>query len=981
MTFRIGSVYGKRGVAMRIGSYLLPGRTSAVLVGLLVGFLMLASEPRGAEAKPAGALTINAWEFDRGNARVSENPGQYGDYRDKHPELMLTAGDSSLWAVEYDIDFPVDATYALRVRYASAGVFPLDVTIDDKRVGTSCRKKTCNAPPYMDRHPNVYKGLPERTWDRHGAEWEDSCQIKITAGKHTLKFARNGTPANLLEIRLESPTAFPKGWKQSKRKWDLNRVPVRYRNVFLPADAVNVEALRLAIEDNIKAFGPWYPKGPQYLKELAALDKRWAAAQQTGTPEGMQVLHEELTAFRRRAMLSHPALKFDKLLFGTQVFRIMSSYTGHTPEMKAKPGGNICLLSPVSPDGKVTELVPELTGGSFSRFNLSFDATKIAFCYGKVGGHFRIYEIDIDPKTGRRAGGKSLRQLTFSNDLEAETMRRYAGTYCAEGFEDMDPCYLPNGKIMFVSTRSQRSVLCNPRAVTTLHVMDADGKNMVCISRGQVSELDPRVLDDGRVVYMRWEYVDKGFGNVQSLWAVRPDGSGSDHVYKNSVVRPGTMLNAGSIPGSRRIVAIGAGHHGGLCGPVVLIDNRRNRRTADAMENITPEISYPGLYNMTRGKGAFQEPYPFSEKFFLVSHRPGGVKYESGAGFGIYALDSWGNRAELYRDPDLSCVLPTPLRPRRMPVNITPVDPPTEAKDRKLAKMFLLDVYQGLDGIERGRVKYIRVMEAMNLGWYDTWRAFKQKDNGNYQQISAVSNGGDVARKYIHGIATVHQDGSAFFTVPANKNIYFQALDANYMELHRMRTFLNLMPGENRSCIGCHEVRRKAPNLKKTAPRALARQAEALYPQPGDTGPRAVHYPLDVQPILDRHCVRCHSGAAPKGGLALTDEPTKFFSRSYESLTYHAKLQKKALVSFLYTSTFGSAHVPIEPPLTFGSHRSKLVERIRVKPCKSRLTREEFIKIVTWIDANAPYYGTHRGKKNIKWKDDPEFRPLPVAKK
>jgi len=139
-----------------------------------------------------------------------------------------------------------------------------------------------------------------------------------------------------------------------------------------------------------------------------------------------------------------------------------------------------------------------------------------------------------------------------------------------------------------------------------------------------------------------------------------------------------------------------------------------------------------------------------------------------------------------------------------------------------------------------------------------------------------------------------------------------------------------------------------------------------------------VHYPLDVQPILDRRCVGCHGGESPKGNLALTGEPTgKYFNRSYDALTFNAKLQKQALVSFLYTSTFGSASVPLEPPLSFGSHRSKMVERILKDPCKSGLTREEFIKIVTWIDANAPFYGTHDGKKNIKWKDDPEFRPFP----
>jgi len=504
--------------------------------------------------------------------------------------------------------------------------------------------------------------------------------------------------------------------------------------------------------------------------------------------------------------------------------------------------------------------------------------------------------------------------------------------------------------------------------------MDADGKNMRCLSDGQVNEINPCVLDDGRVIYMRWEYVDKGFGNAQSLWAIRPDGSGSDHVYKNSLVRPGSMTNARSVPDSRLIVAVAAGHHGGMAGPIVLIDNRRNRRNAQGLTNLTPEISYPGMNTMPRKGGPFREPYPFSEKFFLVSHMPAGVKRKKRADYGIYALDKWGNRAELYRDPDLSCHQPTPLRPRPRPTMVAPVDGVGPKNPQGLATMFLLDVYQGLKGIERGRVKYVRVMEAMNLSWYDSWRAGRQGD-GTGMQASAVSLGGDVARKKVYGVATVHKDGSAYFTVPAQKNIFFQALDENYMELHRMRTFINLMPGENRSCIGCHEVRRKAPNLKPAIPMAMARGVEALQPQPGDTGPRAVHYALDIQPILDKNCVSCHSGKKPKGELDLTGELTGLWNRSYENLT------KKALVSYLHTCSYGSSHVPVEPPLTFGSHRSKMVERIRKAPCKSKITREDFIKIVTWIDANAPYYGTHRGKKNLRWKAEADFRPLPLAGK
>jgi hypothetical protein len=538
-------------------------------------------------AKPAGTLKINAWEFDRGNARVSENPGLYGDYRDRHPELMLTGGGTLPWVVEYDIEFPVDATYRLRVRYASAGVRPLEVLLDNKTVGKCCFQKTVNSPPYLDRHPPVHIGLPERTWDRHGAQWEDSCTIKVTQGKHTLKLTRNGAPANPIEIHLESSEAFPKDWKPAARKVVLSRIPVRYRNVFLPPDAVNTETLRLAIEDTSKTFGSRYPKGRQYLQQLAELEKKQLEA------AGETIDEVALKSLRREAMLDHPALKFDKLLFLKQEYVAASTYTLQRIQYQAaiRPR-NICLLSPVSADGKVTQLVPEFTEGVFGRFDLSFDATRVVFSYAAKDSRYRIYEIDIDPQTGLRAPGDSFRQLTFDDAEEADTMKHYADSHCGTGYHDLDPIYLPNGKIMFASTRSQRSVLCNPTTVTTLHVMDADGKNITCISQGQVNEISPCVLDDGRVIYMRWEYVDKGFGNVQSLWAIRPDGSGSDHVYKNNIICPGAMLHARSIPGSLKIVTTAAGHHGGLHGPIVLADNRRHRRTADAMENLTPEIAY-----------------------------------------------------------------------------------------------------------------------------------------------------------------------------------------------------------------------------------------------------------------------------------------------------------------------------------------------------------------------------------------------------
>ncbi|NQU23519.1 MAG: hypothetical protein HQ567_19740 [Candidatus Nealsonbacteria bacterium] len=950
--------------------------TAVVLTTALLVVCSVVSLAFGADAKPAGSFEISAWTFDRGTAKVFPNPDLYADYRDKFPELVVGDGGQLPWTIEYDVNFPVDATYTLHVSYGSPEPRPMEVWLDGRRMGECCGRVTGNAPPYMDRHPQHNR--PRDAENFHGIEWEEACKLPTTEGKHTLKFTCGGLPPRLSALRIESPVAFPEDWKLAPREVKLDHVQPNCRRIFLPPGSVNVAALKVAVEDMTAQFGPQYPAGPQHLKKLAELQRKQAA--KDAAPEQQQKIEDALQSLQSEAMLAHPALKFDRLLFLKQKHRDVSIYTGHTAD--GDPGGNLCVLSPVapngplSPDGNVTELVPELAGGIFGRFDLSFDATKIVFCYTKEGEQYRIYEIDIDPKTGLRVPGKSLRQITSLGKEEAETIRLYEGSISGRGYDDMDPCYLPNGKIMFSSTRAHRCVLCAPQTATTLHVMDGDGKNIRCISSGQVNELAPCLLNDGRVAYTRWEYVDKGFGNAQSLWAVHPDGSGSDHVYKNTLVRPGAMINVRSIPGSRQFVTIGVGHHGGLAGPVIMVDTRHNRRNSKGMTNITPEISYPGLYPMKgkAGSGWFREPHPFSEKFFLVSHNapPHGEKKR----FGIYVLDSWGNRAELYSDADISCFQPTPLRPRPRPTEISPVARRSEGKEEpaEMATLFLQDVYLGMTGIERGRIKYLRVMEAMTLSWSDGYRSGKQGDGGPGMQASAVSFAADPAIKKTYGIATVHADGSAHFAVPAEKNLFFQALDENYMEVQRMRTFINLMPGERRSCIGCHELRSKAPKLITANPAALDRPIQTLTPQPGDRGPRTVHYARDVQPIFDKHCISCHGGRQPKAELDLADELTEKFSRSYETLF------EKQLVSFLQGG-FGSANVPAEPPLTFGSHQSKLVERIRKAPCKANLSREEFIRIVTWIDANAPYYGTHEGKKNLKWKDEPDFRPLPLAGK
>jgi len=270
------------------------------------------------------------------------------------------------------------------------------------------------------------------------------------------------------------------------------------------------------------------------------------------------------------------------------------------------------------------------------------------------------------------------------------------------------------------------------------------------------------------------------------------------------------------------------------------------------------------------------------------------------------------------------------------------------------------DVYEGMKGIERGRVKYVRVMGALPWPWDQhgiSWR---------------LGMNADPHRKKIYGVAKVHKDGSSHFSVPPGENLFFQALDEDFMALQQMSTFVNLRAGEQRSCIGCHEGRTQAPNMARDRVMAMNHPPQTLVPQPGDTGPRMIHYASDVQPILDKHCISCHSGEKPTARLDLTGEPTAKWNRSHESLI------NNRLVSYA-DCRYGSANFVSVPPLSRGSHRSKLSTQLRKDPCKGNITREEYIRIVTWIDANVPYYGTYRGKRDLLDKDDPKFRLAPLA--
>jgi hypothetical protein len=400
------------------------------------------------------------------------------------------------------------------------------------------------------------------------------------------------------------------------------------------------------------------------------------------------------------------------------------------------------------------------------------------------------------------------------------------------------------------------------------------------------------------------------------------------------------------------------------------------------------------------GRGPlFKDPYPLSDSHFLVAHKPRGPGSYDRAGFGIYLLDEKGGVAPIHRDSEISCFLPYPLRRRtRPPVLSSPIDPDKAAKN--LATCVVTDIYHGMEGVPRCSIKYIRVLEQIPRPW-----ATRRRWGGDTydQQHATVTKDTHLGLKVQHGVVPVESDGSAHFLVPAAGNVFLQALDENYMAVQTERTFVNYMPGETRSCIGCHETPKDAGAMRGMRMVAALRRGPSVPgPQPGETrGQRPIDFALDVQPVLDRHCIRCHGGEAPKKGLDLRGTQTGLFSVAYESLIKERR-RGRGRKSFELLPTIGENHpktgnVHYLPARSLGSHASVLVgmlapgkvhfldaknaeaaAELAKKHDHLKLTPEELLKITNWVDTNAQFYGMYWGRKNLKYKSHPNFRPQPT---
>ncbi len=692
--------------------------------------------------------------------------------------------------------------------------------------------------------------------------------------------------AHEIEIYGESPSAEQLAWATSV----LRLMPW--------VDQVERDALRALILRLQAKHGAAYPQAQAHLARLA-----------TAEDDGLADLQREVLLF-----------DVDRLV-AIRRHEIIAShvYTYHYEGFQA--GGGLYVIDPRDPDAEPLELVAT-PAGQILDADLSYDGRRVLFSWRQTAdAGYHLWTVDVD--------GTGLAQVTDGP------------------WHDYNGCWLPDGGIAFLSTREAQFAYCWHAPVGIVHRMDANGANVRKLSANYLNDFTPYVLEDGRIIYSRWEYVDRPAIPIQSLWTINPDGTGLSGYFGNRVLSPGTFMEARQIPGTTKIVCTMTGHNGPTRGAIGIVDRVHGVNAQAAIENITPDVPLPSIdkgNGNTEGSKQYSCPLPLDDARFLVS-----------AQGPLLARTYAGECQSLVLPPPTNGMQwfnAQPVRPRKRP----PAVPARPAEDED-ATLYVQDIYQGLEPqVPRGGVARIRVVREMQktVRIDPSLRAFGF-------QFPVISCGATYAGKDVLGEVPVEADGSAYFRVPPNVPLYFMALDAHGRAVQRMRSFTHLMPGESQGCIGCHERRRTVP----VSARGKAFDHPPRELEPPEWGRGGFSYARIVQPVLDEHCVECHGKTAPPKGLDLSGDLTDYFNVSYENLARDPQGPKGSpYVRWIPTYNGHEQNILRIEPGTWGAPASKLGDIVlsgHPGPDGTKrvaLDAAERRRIFAWMDLNVPYYDT-----------------------
>jgi hypothetical protein len=730
-----------------------------------------------------------------------------------------------------------------------------------------------------------------------------------------------------------------------------------------------------------KAIAELGDSGPALRQELDQLSQ---AAPEVNDRRSLE-LYVKACEQRRQQRLRTVLAKAPKIIF-TKHHTIRPSFFAYTEgqsdaqdERHFLPGSELCLLEMDGLYGRVRTLVSDPTG-AIRDPAVSWDGQRVLFAWKKSldEDDYHLYELNVSSNL--------VWQITSGL-----------------GFADYEPAYLPNGDIIFASTRCVQTVDCWWTEVSNLYTCGPEGRFLRRLGFDQVHTVYPQVMDDGRVIYTRWDYNDRGQIFVQPLFQMNADATGQTEFYGNNSWFPTTIAHARGIPGTQKVLAILCGHHTPQAGKLAVIDPARGRQENTGVQLVAPvrATAAERIDDYGQQGELWQYPYPLNEKECLVTYAPLGwdqpERRRGDADFGIYWMDLEGRRELLASDLRLPCNQPVPLAARPRPLLWANRVDYTQAS----GTYYVQDIYlgPGLAGVPRGTVQKLRVV-ALDFRAAGIGQNGSQGPAGGALASTPISIGnGAWDVKTVLGEAKVYEDGSALFTVPARKPVYFQALDAQGRVVQTMRSWSTLQPGEYAACVGCHEHKNTAPPARDYA-FSLAMKAGPQPLAPFNGPPRGFSFPKEIQPILDRHCIRCHKDRLPILALVQGQVREPFLAQPRAGHTAGDGLKDELAFSLLGEVTVdrtakrkwsdaylvltqaaatnpdgpfqGESHgrlvnwisaqsVPeLLPPYSAGAAKSELLTLLEQGHQGVKLSRAELDRISCWIDLLVPYCGDYR---------------------
>lgn len=575
-------------------------------------------------------------------------------------------------------------------------------------------------------------------------------------------------------------------------------------------------------------------------------------------------------------------------------------------------GGKLCIYNVRTGAVRTIFEDPE---GNVRDPQIHYDARKLVFAYLPKGKrHYSLYEINLD--------GSGLKQLTGQGEDVSPGMADYA-TYSPPGWDDFEPTYLPDGRIIFCSTRANRYVQCWMTQVATLHKCEADGSDVRALSANVEHDNTPWVLANGQVAYMRWEYVDRFHMGYHHLWSMNPDGTRQMVLYGNQISH-GTILAPKPVPRSAKLVVTWSPGHGMRehYGKIAIIDPRLGPDDPRGVQYISKDNIHC-------------DPWAFSERHFLAANKTA-----------IELVNGQGETEVLYRLPDELAKAgywigePRPVieRPRE-PVIADQIDPAADHGTLALA-----NIYKGrkMAGIKPGTIKNLLIYEVL------------PKPINYSGAMSEMSAGGTFSVERLIGSVPVSAEGSAYFKLPPLRSFLFLAMDEKGHCVKRMHSFTSVMPGETTTCIGCHEKRTEAPSAEDRDSLVRLLRTRPVDPEPVAGVPEIFDFLRDIQPILDKHCLECHNHDREEGGFNISGHWGPLYPIGYIQMSWRQLFGDNRII-LPYSEHSKSNFEPYE----IGTGSSRLLKLIEEGHQGVNMPQSEQKVIRHWLDAGANHAGTY----------------------